>query len=125
PNPLDPPRISRTDDGLAMSHLTFNRRHPERFHVPLRMALQGAAQQGGLSAGAAHRVAAQTAEAIAAANLELLDAVVAAGRGSADPAPTPGRGPAEQPPRVQPALDLLAEAAAAQAAIIRTVAAAG
>ncbi|MFI0432447.1 MAG: hypothetical protein ACH36H_04825 [Candidatus Nanopelagicales bacterium] len=126
PSPLDPPRVQRTDDGLVLSHLTFNRRHPERFHVPLRMALQGAAQQGGLSAEAARKVAEQTVEEIAAANVELLDRIVAAGRAASHTRADGGRCPGPAPaPTAQPALGLLADAATTQADIIRTVAAAG
>lgn len=108
PSPLDPPRIRRTDDGLVLSHLTFTANRPERFEVPLRMAVQGAALQGGLAPAAAAQAADDAIAAIAEANFALLDAIVAAGR-------------APDMPSANAALVLMADAAEAQADIVRSV----
>jgi hypothetical protein len=39
---LDPPRVKFSDEGLILSHLTCNINNPERLHVVLALALQGA-----------------------------------------------------------------------------------
>ena len=98
---LDPPRITVHDDGVSLSHLTFQRDQPQRLHVPVQMFLQTL----GMSMAAAGRTADYLIGAVGDANLELLANL----RRTIDTAPTES---------ASPALTMLSAASMRQAAII-------
>ena len=62
---LDPPRVQFTVEGLSLSHLTCNTNKPERLHVALALAMQGAVRRS-VSLGKAVPEATPTAGALAA-----------------------------------------------------------
>lgn len=71
---LDPPRVQFTAEGLSLSHLTCNTQKPERMHVALALAVQGALRRRA-SLGKATPEGTPTAGVLAAlvmANLALL-----------------------------------------------------
>lgn len=83
---LDPPNLAFDAQGCTLSHLVCDRRHPQRFHVALRLALAAAAHRHNMAAAQAARLADQACESLYRANLELLQAVRALGQADALPA---------------------------------------
>jgi len=84
-HPLDPPRVALEENGLRLSHLCCHRDHPERVRLMLRLALQGSLQRRGHGQQEAQRLAHQGLEALAAANIRLLEQLVAAAAASDHP----------------------------------------
>jgi hypothetical protein len=107
-HPLDPPRVRFGEEGIALSHLTCHRDHPERLCLVLALMTQGALRKQGQSVDAPSRgkAAAEVCRALAQANLKLLAALETAALPVADD---------------WPAARLLVEASRLQGEILETV----
>ena len=98
---LDPPKVTRDDDGtLRISHAFFDRLHPQRLTGVLELVARGAVAQSGAEGEATRDAGAALRYALAQANLDLLEGI----QREADPA-------------AGPAAATIAAAARAQAAI--------
>ena len=71
-HPMDPPRVQITSDGIKISHLCCNLKHPQRATTMLRLALQGTLQKRGHSPVAASGLADRGLQAVAVENLRRL-----------------------------------------------------
>jgi hypothetical protein len=71
-HPLDPPRVEITSDGIKISHLCCNLKHPQRATTMLRLALQGTLQKRGHSPVAASGLADRGLQAVAVESLHRL-----------------------------------------------------
>lgn len=74
-SPLDPPRVFRDDDGLHLSHITFQRDQPRRILVPLRMMFTALG-----AAGDPDLAARELTAAVVEANMTLLESLESAVR---------------------------------------------
>lgn len=101
---FDPPRVTLEADGLRISHLCCHLEHPGRVSTMLTLALQGSLKRRGHTDQGAARLVEQGLQAVAAANLSLLEQV----RRAADASAHPGAA-------------ILTQAAQRQAAIISAV----
>jgi hypothetical protein len=72
-HPFDPPRVTLEADGLRLSHLCCHLEHPARVSTMLRLALKGSLKRRGHTEQVAARLAEQGLQAVAAANISLLD----------------------------------------------------
>ena len=72
-HPFDPPHVTLEADGLRISHLCCHLEHPARVRTMLRLALQGSLKRRGHTEQVAARLAEQGLQAVAAANISLLD----------------------------------------------------
>lgn len=77
-HPLDPPRVSLESEGVRLSHLCCHREHPERARMLLLLALQGGLRHRGHGEAMARRLAQRGLEAVAAANIRLLERLISA-----------------------------------------------
>jgi hypothetical protein len=84
-HPLDPPRVALESEGVRLSHLCCHRDHPERVRMLLLLALQGGLKRRGHDQERARRLARQGLEAIAAANIRLLEQLISAAEASDHP----------------------------------------
>lgn len=73
---LDPPTITRTNEGLSLSHLTFHADHPERVNGTLGLAVRSAALAAGATETAAGQASREAVSGIMAANLEAIGRIV-------------------------------------------------
>jgi hypothetical protein len=105
-HPLDPPQITYDDEGVTLSHLTGDRRHPGRLHTVLRLALLGLSKKRGLDGAGAERAVCAATQQILELNLALLQDVARLA------------GPLI---REVPAAAMLSEAVVLQAGILRDV----
>ena len=103
-HPFDPPRLTLEADGLRISHLCCDLEHPQRVSTMLRLALQGSLKRRGHPEQQATRLAELGLQAVAAANINLLEQLRQAAEGSE-----------------HPSASTLSEAARRQAAIISAV----
>jgi hypothetical protein len=101
---FDPPRVTLETDGLSISHLCWDLEHPGRVSTMLTLALQGSLKRRGHTDQGAAQWVEQGLQAVAAANLNLLDQL----RDAADASVHPGGA-------------ILAQAAQRQAMIISSV----
>jgi|LauGreDrversion4_2_1035121.scaffolds.fasta_scaffold32831_3 hypothetical protein len=84
-HPFDPPRVSLEPDGLSLSHLCCHQDHPERVQTMLILALQAHLKCRGYDAASALQVAQSGLSALGAANVRLLNQLVAAAQSSTHP----------------------------------------
>lgn len=84
-HPLDPPRVALESEGVRLSHLCCHRDHPERVRMLLLLALQGGLRRRGHSQERARQLAQQGLDAIAAANIRLLERLLSAAEASDHP----------------------------------------
>jgi hypothetical protein len=103
-HPFDAPRVALEEGGVRLSHLCCHREHPERVRTILKLALQASLQRRGHGQVEGQRLAQRGLEALAAANITLLQNLIAA----VEAADHPGAA-------------VLARAARRQAAIIQAV----
>ncbi len=71
-HPYDPPRVQISSDGIQLSHLCCNLKHPQRSTTMLRLALQGSLQKRGHARGSASKLAERGLSAVAEENLKNL-----------------------------------------------------
>jgi hypothetical protein len=99
------PTVALTGDGLRLSHLVFDARHPDRTRAALGLAVQGAARRRGVNAKDAGNLPGRAVGAVVEANLVLLAAI----EGQATAVDSPAAG-------------IVADAARAQARIMSAIA---
>lgn len=87
-HPADPPRISRDEEGLRISHLCCHQFHPARARLMLKLGLQGTLQQHGYGASDAAKLSKLGANALFVANLKLLAQLIDVTHSSAHPGAT-------------------------------------
>lgn len=84
-HPLDPPRVSLEGEAVRLSHLCCHLAHPERVRMLLTLALMGGLKQRGHGGEMARRLAQRGLEAVAAANIRLLERLIAAAEATDHP----------------------------------------
>ncbi len=69
------PAVATTDDGLQLSHLVFDARHPDRTRAAISLAVQGAVRSRGVAPDAAAGLASEAIGAVVEANIAVLAAI--------------------------------------------------